>query len=89
MWEIPFYLIIAPSLTLLISLMSSIKFNLYFFGPLIVFIILNIPTILLPLFYQVGWVSLFGWAVFYTVIASIISLIVSLVKCRVQMKRMA
>lgn len=80
MWEIPFYLVIVPLLTLFVTLVCSIKIKKYFLGPIIVFVLLNIPAIILPMIYNVGWLALFGWAVFYTAIASIISLIVWLVK---------
>lgn len=80
MWEIPIYLIIAPLFTLVITLICSIKFERYRLGPLLVLLIFNIPTIVLPLIYNVGWSAMFGWAAFYTLVAVIISASVWLVK---------
>lgn len=75
MWEIPIYLIFAPILTIIISLLCTIRFKKYFIAPLIVFFILNILTVVLPTVYNVGWEGIFGWAIFYTVISFIISII--------------
>ncbi|QOY36917.1 DUF2651 family protein [Anaerobacillus isosaccharinicus] len=75
MWEIPIYLIFAPVLTIIISLLCRIRFKKYFMAPLIIFFILNIQTVVVPIFYNVGWEGIFGWAIFYTVISLIISLI--------------
>lgn len=76
MWEIPFYIIGAPLLTLITILFCSFKLKNYWLGPILVFVLLNIPTITLPFYYSVGWGALFGWAVFYTVIGSLIALII-------------
>lgn len=76
MWEIPFYLIFAPLLTILVTLISSLKYKKYILGPIALLVILNIPTIILPLNYNVGWVAPLGWAFFYTIISALISLIV-------------
>lgn len=76
MWEIPLYLIIAPLLMLIVTLIGSMKYKKYFLGPLITLIGLNIPTIVLPLYYNVGWSALLGWAMLYTVLSSVISFVV-------------
>lgn len=76
MWEIPFYIILAPILTVSISLVSTRKFNNYWFAPLFLFVVLNIPTVILPIMYHVGWEALLGWAFVYTVVSILISLVV-------------
>lgn len=76
MWEVPLYLIVAPLLTLVVTLISTIKYEKYFISPIVLFILLNIPTFIIPNMYNIGWIAIFGWAVFYTVISAIISLIV-------------
>ncbi|MCT8137860.1 hypothetical protein H1D32_08895 [Anaerobacillus sp. CMMVII] len=60
MWEIPIYLILAPILTIIISLLCTIRFKKYFMPPLIIFFILNIPTVVVPLVYNVGWQGVSG-----------------------------
>ncbi|MBO1003961.1 DUF2651 family protein [Pseudogracilibacillus auburnensis] len=80
MWEIPFYGIVIPIITIVFSLISTMKYRKYFIAPVVIFIGLNIMTIVLPLIHNVGWEALFGWAVFYAVISLIISLIVWLAK---------
>ncbi len=76
MWEIPVYGILLPIITLIFSFISAIKYRKYFIVPISLFVILNIPTIILPMIYNVGWQALLGWAVFYTVISLVISLFV-------------
>lgn len=80
MWEIAFYGIVAPIATLLFSLLATIKFKRYFIVPIILFIGLNILTIILPMVQNVGWQALFGWATFYTIVSLVISLIVWFVR---------
>src|SRR5699024_2968841 len=80
MWEFPLYLILAPVITIIISLVSSIKFKRYVMAPVILFIVLNIPTILMPLLYNIGWQAMFGWAMVYTIISATMSFIVWYVK---------
>lgn len=75
MWEIPMYLILAPILTTFISLLCTIKFKRYLMAPVIIFFMLNIPTVVIPFIYNVGWLSIFGWAVFYAIVSLIISFI--------------
>ncbi|MHA6260421.1 hypothetical protein ACXYMX_11075 [Sporosarcina sp. CAU 1771] len=76
MWEILFYLFVAPFLTLLITLTTTLKFKRIFLAPIIIFIALNIPTIVLPMIYNVGWAASFGWACLFTLISGILSLII-------------
>ena len=76
MWEIPLYLIIVPLLTIAFSLTCAIKFKKYFIAPAILFISFNIPTIIMPYISNVGWIAIFGWAVFYTIVSLIISLVI-------------
>jgi len=76
MWEMPLYLILAPVITIIISLVSTIKFERYVMAPVILFIVLNIPTIVMPSLYNIVWQAIFGWAMVYTVISAIISMIV-------------
>lgn len=73
MWEIPIYLNLAPIITIAAALFFSVKMKRYFLGPLIIFVLFNIPTVLFPLYLNIGWGGLFGWSVFYTVIAGVIS----------------
>lgn len=79
MWEIPVYGVLAPLITIVFSLVSTIKFKKYLLMPIILFILLNIPTVILPMIYNVGWEALFGWATFYAFISLIISLIIWLI----------
>ncbi|XKI14501.1 Putative membrane protein (plasmid) [Sporosarcina sp. ANT_H38] len=76
MWEIPLYLIVVSILTLVISLVSTIKLQKYFIAPIILFVVLNIPTVVIPMFYNVGWKAILGWAILYTLISLLISFIV-------------
>lgn len=76
MWELPIYLVVAPLLTLVISLVSTIKFKNYFIAPVSLLILFNIPTVILPMLYNIGWGAIFGWAFLYTVISMVISFIV-------------
>jgi hypothetical protein len=80
MWEIPFYLIVAPIITVAITLISTLKYQKYVIAPLLIFVILNIPTVILPFVNNVGWGALFGWACVYTGLSLIISLIVWLTR---------
>ena len=80
MWEMPLYLILAPVITIVISLVSTIKYKRYVMAPVILFIVLNIPTIVLPSLYNIGWQAMFGWAMVYTIISAIMSFIVWYVK---------
>lgn len=80
MWEITFYFIIAPLLTLIVTLCGSLKFKKYWLGPATTFILLNIPTVIVSIFYRGGWEGVFGWAVFYTTVSGLISLIVWLTR---------
>jgi len=80
MWEMPLYLILAPVITIIISLVSTIKFKRYVMAPVILFIVFNIPTIVMPSLYNIGWQAMFGWAMVYTVISAIMSFIVWYVK---------
>ena len=80
MWEIPVYGFLVPIITLTFSLISAIKFKKYFIVPIFLFIVLNIPTIILPMIHNVGWEALLGWASFYTFISLVISLIVWLTR---------
>ena len=73
MWEIPFYLIFAPLLTILVTLISSVKYKKYILAPIVLLIILNIPTVILPIWHNVGWAAPLGWALFYTIISTLIS----------------
>ncbi|MBS4200866.1 DUF2651 family protein [Bacillus sp. FJAT-49732] len=83
MWEIPFYAILAPIITILLSLFCSMKLRNYYLAPLIIFAGLNVLTIVLPMVQNVGWQALFGWAAFYTVVSLMISLIVKLVSAKI------
>ncbi|MCJ8007748.1 DUF2651 family protein [Lederbergia wuyishanensis] len=83
MWEIPFYAILMPIITIALSLIGAIKLKNYYLAPLTIFVGLNVLTIVLPLVQNVGWQALFGWAAFYTVVSLIISLIVKLVSAKV------
>lgn len=76
MWEIPFYLIFAPLLTILVTLASSLKYKKYIFAPIILLLILNIPTVVLPINHNVGWEAPLGWALFYTIVSALISLLI-------------
>ena len=76
MWEIPLYLIVVPLLTISFSLFCAIKYKKYFVAPAILFISFNIPTIIMPLISNVGWASIFGWAVFYTIVSLVISFVI-------------
>ncbi|WP_096154696.1 MULTISPECIES: hypothetical protein [Bacillus] len=76
MWEIPLYLIVLPLLTISFSLLCAIKYRRYFVAPSILFISFNIPTIIMPFITNVGWAGIFGWAVFYTVVSLLISLVI-------------
>jgi len=80
MWEMPLYLILAPVITIVISLVSTIKYKRYVMAPVILFIVLNIPTIVLPSLYNIGWQAMFGWAMVYTITSAMISFIVWYVK---------
>lgn len=80
MWEMLFYIIGAPILMLVITLFGRFKMKNVWFGPLLTFIILNIPTIILPFIYEVGCGALLGWATLYTVISVIVTLITMLLK---------
>ncbi|RYM06696.1 hypothetical protein EWH99_02195 [Sporolactobacillus sp. THM7-7] len=71
--EIPIYLIVVPVLTITVSLISTVRFEKYFFGPVFLFVVLNFPTIAMPMMNRTGWESIFGWAVFYTFISFVIS----------------
>lgn len=73
MWGIPVYLNLAPIITIAAALFFSVKLKRYFLGPLLIFIFFNLPTVIFPFYFNVGWGGLFGWAIFYTVIASVIS----------------
>lgn len=73
MWEIPIYLNLVPILVIATALFFSVKLKRYYLGPVLVFITLNLPTIILPFYSNVDWKGFFGWAVFYTIIASVIS----------------
>lgn len=75
MWEIPFYAIFVPILTIIISLFCAFKLRKFLIAPLIIFSSLNILTVTLPIFYNVDWKGLFGWAVFYSIVSGIISII--------------
>lgn len=80
MWEIPLYLIIAPLFTITVTLITTLNFKKYWLGPVIVFVTLNIPTIVIPLIASVGWSAIFGWSLFYTVLSIIVSLLVRWIK---------
>lgn len=82
MWEIPFYAIIMPIITIALSLFGTIKLKNYYVAPLIIFVGLNVLTIALPLIQNVGWTALFGWAAFYTVVSLLISIIVKFAKAK-------
>lgn len=73
MWEIPFYLNLVPIIVIATTLFFSVKLKKYYLGPLIIFVLLNLPTIILPFYLNVGRGGLFGWSVFYTIIAGVIS----------------
>lgn len=75
MWEIPVYLIFAPIITLGITFICAMKYKRYFLGVVIVFLLLNIPTVILPIIYHIGWEALFGWALVYTVVSAVVALI--------------
>lgn len=80
MWERPLYVIGAPLLTLIVTLFCTLKRRNYWLGPVVIFILLNIPTAVFPIVYPIGWSMMLGWAVFYTVIAVIIGVIIKLIK---------
>ena len=82
MWEIPFYLIVMPGVTVSVSLITAIKFKRYVIAPLAIFFILNIPTIILPMNSNIGWLAIFGWACVYTALSLVISLIVYMISKR-------
>lgn len=86
MWELPVYLFVAPILTIIVSLISAIKLKKYFFAPILLFVVFNIPTIIMPIIYNIGWRAILGWAVFYTVISLLISFIVWSVRRKKVMK---
>jgi len=73
MWEIPIYLIGAPLLTLIVTLYFTLKLERYVLGSfVVVFVLLNIPTVIIPIFYPIGWEAMLGWASVYTVVSAII-----------------
>lgn len=76
MWEIPFYGIVIPIVTVVFSLICAKAYKRYFIAPITIFLGLNILTMVLPLIQNVGWQALFGWAVFYTALSLIVSMIV-------------
>ncbi|WP_096155599.1 MULTISPECIES: hypothetical protein [Bacillus] len=80
------YALIAPIFTIVFSLINTVRFKRYVLTPIIVFIVLNIPTVLLPLFANVGWEGLVGWALLYTGVSIVISLIVWAMR-KFQMRR--
>ncbi|MBS4218715.1 DUF2651 family protein [Bacillus sp. FJAT-49711] len=82
MWEIPFYAILMPIITIAFSFIGAVKLKNYYLAPLMIFIGLNVLTIVLPMTQNVGWQALFGWAAFYTAVSLIISLIIWLARKR-------
>ncbi|MBS4196035.1 DUF2651 family protein [Lederbergia citri] len=82
MWEIPFYAILMPIITVVLSLFGAMKLKNYYLAPLIIFVGLNVLTIVLPMVQNVGWTALFGWATFYTVVSLLISIIVKFAKTK-------
>ncbi|EIT86045.1 hypothetical protein A374_06986 [Fictibacillus macauensis ZFHKF-1] len=80
MWELPLYLIFAPILTLGISLLFGLKHKNMYLAPLIIFIALNIPTLLVPLYQNVGRGAMFGYALFFSFISFFISFLAIRIK---------
>ncbi|MCR2821189.1 DUF2651 family protein [Lederbergia panacisoli] len=83
MWEIPFYAILMPIIAIAFSIIGAVKLKNYYAAPLMIFVGLNVLTIVLPMVQNVGWQALFGWAVFYTVVSLLISLIVKITRAKV------
>lgn len=76
MWELLFYSMVAPVMTIVLSLFLAIKFHDYYAAPMILFIIFNLPTIIFSMNYSIGWEALFGWSIFYTFLSLFISFFV-------------
>ncbi|WP_062046479.1 hypothetical protein [Bacillus sp. JCM 19034] len=76
MWELLIYLMVAPVMTIVLSLVFAIKYHDYYAAPMLVFILLNFPTIIFSMNYSIGWEILFGWSIFYTFLSLFISFFV-------------
>ncbi|MFA9456933.1 DUF2651 family protein [Halalkalibacter sp. AB-rgal2] len=80
MWELLLYAMVAPMMTIILSLVFAWKYDDLFAAPMITFILFNLPTIFISMNYSIGWYIFFGWSIFYTFLSLFISLLVWLLR---------
>ncbi|WP_251516811.1 MULTISPECIES: hypothetical protein [Staphylococcus] len=74
--DLPHYLWITVIAVILLTVFNTLVLHKWFATPIITFLILTIAAFFIPIFYDISYKPLFGYAMFMSIISIIISFLI-------------